>query len=219
MDNEAARQTTEGRDSLIEEGVFPPGAYHRRIVVVAEDGHVRAGLEDEPHRVEMVIRHNNKQVTGIEATTPRIPWTTCPGASEKIRGFVGLPLQHMHVPTGIDGRLQCTHMYDLARLAMARALVGQSVQYDVTIPDLIDGKTQGILLRDGEQILCWDVDGASVTGPDPFTEHIIRGVAEWPAGLDDDTLEAALVLRRGFFVSGVRTPAATQARNRMVHGL
>ena len=142
------------------------------------------------------MTHDGKRITGTQADTVRYPWSTCPGSVKKLHNMVGMPLQRMHVGTDRDGRLQCTHLYDLARLAAARALVGKSVQYDVDVPDRVDGRTRVTVYRDGAPILIWDVNGKAVEGPAPFAGHGYLGSPVWPEGLDDDTLEAAAVLRR-----------------------
>jgi hypothetical protein len=102
----------------------------------------------------------------------------------------------------------------LARLAAARALVGKSVQYDVDVPDRVDGRTRVTVYRDGAPILIWDVNGKVVEGPAPFNGHGYLGSPVWPEGLDDDTLEAAAVLRRGLMNSGIREPFAAISRVR-----
>jgi hypothetical protein len=193
---------------------LPRGAYHRRIVLIPEKDSVRAGLEDESHRMEMTVFHDGSKVTAIDAKTVRVPWNICPGAADKVRELIGVPLQRLHQSTGHDGKQHCTHLFDLARLAVARACVGTPVQYDGAVADRIDRKTHGALLRDGKRVMAWDVNGSAVTGPDPFTGHSLRGAPQWPADLDEETLEAALVLRRIFLVAQIREPQAATARDK-----
>jgi hypothetical protein len=192
---------------------LPHGYFYRRIVVLPEGDCVRGAVEDESHHMELKLYHDGARVTAIQGITHRIPWSACPEAPVRLNDFVGLDLRRMHESTGLDGRLQCTHLFDLTRLAMARALTGTPVQYDIAVEDRVDNRTHGIVLRDGAPILRWDVDGTSVTSPAPYVGHSIFGAAVWPAGLDDDTLEAALVLRRVFLIAGVREPSGTVARD------
>jgi hypothetical protein len=96
---------------------------------------------------------------------------------------------------------------------MARALIGKPVQYDIAVEDRIDDRTHAVVLRNGSPALRWEVEGTKVTAPDPYVGHSVFGTASWPAGLDDETLEAALVLRRVLLVAGIRDPAGEVARN------
>jgi hypothetical protein len=185
---------------------LPHGFFFRRVAVLVEDDRVRAAVEDESHHMELHLYHDGTRVTALQGITHRIPWSECPAAPARLPAFVGLSLRRMHESTGLDGREQCTHLFDLTRLAMARALVGTSVQYDIGVEDRIDNCTNGQLLRDGKPVMRWDVKGTKVMAPAPFIGHSVFGMAEWPPSLDDDTLEAALVLRRVFLIAGIREP-------------
>jgi hypothetical protein len=200
--------------SEIHQKKLPPGTYYRRLVAIVEPGRVRSGFEDENHRMELVVSHDGTRVTDIRCNQPYLPWNECPGAAQKIRDLIGTPLQRMHVSTGHDAKQHCTHLFDLTRVTIARAAVGVSVQYDVEVPDRIEGRTRSTVRRDGAPVLTWDVEGQTVTGPDPFTGHNLQGAPTWPAGLDSDTLEAALVMRRVLMLSQVREPYATVSRER-----
>jgi hypothetical protein len=191
---------------------LPFGAFHRRIVAIVESGRVRAALEDESHHMEVTVTHDGQHVTGIDGTTYRIPWSTCPAAVAKVKELIGLPLQRVNKTTGLDAKEQCTHLFDLTRIAIARAAVNTSVQYDVAVPDRIERRTQPELLCNGKPILTWDVDDYALTGPELYAGHNLRGAPKWPAGLDDDTIEAAIVLRRTIMLSMVRMPEAAAGR-------
>jgi hypothetical protein len=182
----------------------PAGVFHRRIVVIPETGVVRAGLEDEVHHMELALFHDGVRVTDIQSRSPRVPWSICPGAGEKLKELIGVPLQRMNRSTGRDAKEHCTHLFDLARLAMARGHLDAPVQYDGTVPDRIDDRTSAELLRDGKRVLFWDLAGFTVSTPGLFAGHETMGPPRWPAGLDDDTIEAALVLRRTIFVARSR---------------
>src|SRR4051812_19174623 len=91
---------------------LPPGTYYRRLVAIVEPGRVRAGFEDESHRMELVVSHDGTHVTDIQCDQPYLPWSECPGAAQKIRDLIGLPLQRMHVTTGQDAKHHCTHLFD-----------------------------------------------------------------------------------------------------------
>jgi hypothetical protein len=186
----------------------PIGVFHRRIVVVPEAGPeggiVRAGLEDDVHHMELTLFHDGARITDLQTRTHRVPWNICPGAGEKLKELIGVPLQRMNTSTGRDAKEHCTHLFDLARLAAARAYLKSPVQYDGSVPDRIDNRTSAELLRDGKRVLDWDLTEFMVTTPGPFEGHETMGPPLWPAGIDDDTIEAALVLRRTIFVARSR---------------
>jgi Protein of unknown function (DUF2889) len=190
---------------------LPHGHYHRRVIAIVEPGRVRAALEDESHCMEVTVYHDTR-VTDLQTESLRIPWNSCPNAGNKLRDLIGLPLQRMHESTGHDAKLHCTHLFDLTRLAIARAKAGASVQYDIEVEDRVEHRTRAELLRDGQSLLVWNVHHRTVTGPEPFTGHSLIGAPQWPGGLDDATLEAALVFRRVFLVAQIREPRGAVAR-------
>ncbi len=106
---------------------------------------------------------------------------------------------------------QCTHLHDLACLAVAHASRlsdsggAAARRYDVSLPDRQSGKTFAELSRDGEGVLSWslargtiesatpkDFQGAPLAGR-PFKEILIS------LG-NPDAIEAAWVLQRAVFV-------------------
>jgi hypothetical protein len=191
----------------------PTGVFHRRIVVIPEAGVVRAALEDEVHHMEVTIFHDGTRVTDLHAISHRIPWNVCPGATEKLKDLIGVPLQRMNKSTGRDAKEHCTHLFDLARVALARAYLKTPVQYDGSVPDRVNNRTRAELLRNGKPVLAWDLTDFTVTAPDLFKGHDTMGPPRWPAGLDDDAIEDALVLRRTVFVARSRDLEAVRAMN------
>ena len=63
-----------------------------------------------------------------------------------------------------------------------------------------------MLTRDGEVLWTWEVDGAEIVGPERFAGlSLKRPFADWIArNLSPDEAEAAIVLRRGIFISNGR---------------
>ncbi len=62
---------------------------------------------------------------------------------------------------------------------------------------LLDGQRHTVTLaRDGEALLAWELEGARVVAPAPWSEAV-GGFARWAdATFDADTAEAAIVLKR-----------------------
>lgn len=182
------------------------GAYRRRIRLVAADAAVVADLEDDFHRFRVTLRHDGTRVVAVEGEALRHPWTACPGAVEPLRLLAGMPLAPS--ATAIrdhgDPRQNCTHLFDLAGLAVAHAASGRSARtYDAVVPDRVHLRTWATLARDGEPLLAWDVDGLTIDGPAPFAGVALRGsFIRWATEtLDPDTAEAAIVLRRACEIS------------------
>lgn len=183
------------------------GAFRRRIrVVIDAPGSVAGGLEDDFHYFQVQVRHDAGQVTAMEASSRRWPWTTCPGAAEPLRALVGMPVSPRCLAVGdwTDPRQNCTHMFDLAGLAVAHAErggpIGTTRQYDVEIPFGAQGRdrTAVRLWRDGQLTLTWTLEGLACVDPPPYSEVRWRGgFLRWAdEHLDVDTAEAAIVLRR-----------------------
>jgi len=162
-------------------------------------------LEDDFHHFRAYIAHDGRTVTHVRGEGLRIPWTTCAGASEPLESLVGAPLapSASEVARHADVRLQCTHLYDAATLAVAAAARGiERRVYDASIPDRVDGRARVTLARDGEGVLEWEVDGLDVVQPAPYAGiSLMAGFVRWCADtLDVETAEAAIVLRRAVFI-------------------
>jgi len=190
------------------------GSYRRCIVLEAGPGRARGELADDFHHFAATLDHDGAAVTAVRGEAIRVPWTTCPGAVDPLRHLVGAPLRAdaSAVARHADPRLQCTHLYDAACLAVAcaarQAATGDASarrRYDFTLPDRRDGRTRPTLLRDGRPLLAWTVAGLAVEDAEPavFGGRALMG-AGWHALVDSledpDLAEAAFVMRRAVFI-------------------
>ncbi|HEV8296202.1 MAG TPA: hypothetical protein VGQ20_02865 [Acidimicrobiales bacterium] len=190
------------------------GALRRRHIVTVPDARtVVAGMEDEMHRFELVLRHDDQVVTAIEGTPVRWPWSPCLDSPAALHAVEGMPLTTAPAAIGrfTDARQQCTHQFDLAGLAVAHAARtargGEPVrQYDAVVPDWVDPPYTASLQRDGVDVLSWTLGADAITAPEPFAGLPLRGrFIEWcEANLDDDLAEAAMLLRRAVWISPAR---------------
>ena len=149
---------------------YGQGIYRRRIRMTGSEGRVRAELEDDFHHFAVTLGYADGAITRAEGEAIRYPWTTCPGATEPLRRLEGLPLSRSLGAPGraLNAREQCTHLFDVACLAITHAASGRaSRQYDIEIPDRVKGRTTVRLSRDGELRLAWDLDGMEILGPPP----------------------------------------------------
>jgi hypothetical protein len=184
-----------------------PGIYRRRILIEGGDGEVRADLEDDPHRYGVRLRHDGQQVTGIEGVALRTPWALCVGAVVMLHELVGMALspKPQAVYRRTDGSQQCTHLFDLAGLAIAHAARGTvRRQYDmqVSCPEA-DDVQEAVLQRDGEEVLRWQFRRPLMLAPERFAGFSFKRllVAAEAPGVDIDEHEAIVVLHRASFTS------------------
>lgn len=192
------------------------GIFRRRVAARAEGNRVFAGVEDDLHHFEIDIAHDGRAVTEIEGRSIRYPWTTCPHATAGIGAMAGTSIAlPVKVAPEIDARLQCTHLYELARLAVAQAVRGGRRQYDIEMPDRVDNLARATIRRDGAALFAWDLDGYRVIGPGPFAGIEIMGRISWPDEVraDPEALEACLVLRRAITVASIRNPGKEGIRD------
>jgi DUF2889 family protein len=187
-----------------------PGIYRRRIRIVTTPGQARADLEDDPHRYGVIVHHDGERVTGVQGIALRTPWSLCRDAVNVLDRLIGMALSPdpQEVYRHTDGRSQCTHLFDLAGLAVAHAARGIAQrQYDIETPCLDTRQAREARLSvDGELRLTWTLQRTAILGPAPFAGQDLRSMMSWAKArfLDRDAFEAVMVLRRAVFVSGNR---------------
>jgi Protein of unknown function (DUF2889) len=164
---------------------------------------VDAALEDDFHHFRVALRHDGQCVVEIEGRALRWPWSTCPAAAGPLRALVGMPLSPRAGAVGewTDPHANCTHLFDLAGLAVAHATrSAERRQYDAEIPFGAQSgpPTRVRLWRDGDVVLDWVLEGGRVADPAPYTGAPWRGgFMRWAdATLPVEEAEAAIVLRR-----------------------
>lgn len=183
------------------------GAFRRRIRLIATGlGEVQGGLEDDFHHFEVTVRFDDHGVTDVEGRALRFPWTTCGDAVVPLRELEGMPLSDRFLAAGerADPHANCTHLFDLAGLAVAHAArggpVGTTRQYDAEIPAMpVDGGERVVRLwRDGAPVHTWVMQERRCIAPEPFAGAPWRGgFLRWAdETFAPDEAEAAMVLRR-----------------------
>ncbi len=186
---------------------YGSGVYRRRIRLAAEGRVVRGTLVDDFHDFSVRLEHDAVRVSKLEGAARRIPWATCPAAAVPLARLEGMPLTRSlrSIARHTDPRAQCTHLFDLASLAVTFAASGAASRfYELAVPDRVGARTQATLNRDGLSVLRWQIDGARIEDPPPFAGHSLAGggFLEWvEATLDPELAEAAQVLRRAAVIS------------------
>ena len=187
----------------------------RRVVrmtswTTAGGGHIRAVVEDDYHHFRVALEHDGTRITRTSADAPRQPYSLCGDAGQRLQELIGLTLSPnpSFASQKVNARLQCTHQFDIAALAMAAAARGiHSRRYDVMVPDAEQGQTTATLARDGAPLFQWEMQGSKILAPEPYAgQDIAKSFAAWVASsLEPDDAEAALIMRRTVFISGART--------------
>ena len=183
-----------------------PSIFRRKIMADATGDTVYAGVEDDFHHYEIVVTHDGTVVTSANANSIRTPFVTCAKAGDQLGLLTGHPISTR--PSGLpDPHHQCTHMFELAVIALGQAVRGGRREYEVAVPHRkFGGPGSATLHRDGELIFNWVLEGDLVTAPPEFDGKNVRGLARWAeSACDDETLEAIRVLRRGIHVSSGRS--------------
>ena len=186
----------------------PAGSYVRRIILGAPDtATVVAALEDDFHRFALTLHHDGARVTGCTGEAIRYPWSECPGALTVLSELKDVPLARRgtSISAHVDSHANCTHLFDLAGLAVAHAAAGRTRrEYLAVVPDRDpEGRTHARLSCDGTEMLAWEVAGLQVQSPSPYSGVQLRGgFLKWAAEhLADEEAEWATVLRRACEIS------------------
>ena len=181
-------------------------AFRRRIRLKKySETEVVAGVEDDFHAFKLLLTHDGQKVVGVEGEALRYPLDTCPGSLSLLQQLEGISLSKDPRAIGAfaDPRQHCTHLFDLAGLAIAHACRdAQSRQYDICIPD--NALSELFLKCDGELILHMSLAEKIIQSPQQYQgQSIEQGFSAWVQQniSDQEEREAALVLQRGRFVS------------------
>ena len=190
----------------VEDPAYGSRIFRRRIRLEKRGSAIAAGLEDIMHACKLVMQVEDGAIGAIEGTWYRHPNISCRGATAQLGAFVGklLTADRLVFRDYVDPRQQCTHFHDLLGLAMRHALRDEAVrQYDIAIPDMVDGKTWAEVQLNGVAQHRWDIDSANILGPDALKGRPLeKGFSRWAAeAWTGNLLEAAQVLQMGIFVS------------------
>jgi hypothetical protein len=209
----------------------PIGAYRRRIELATRrladsSQEARIAIEDDHHHFRISVFAKDGVVTEVAGQPLRVPNLICPSASSQLYQLAGKLLDGSYAATlGMtDIRQHCTHLAEMASLGMVmlardvpRRTYEAEVRYDDDAGRPVDSRSTATLRRDGQQVMQWRMQGLEITDPDPYAgRSIVRGFTPFVSELDDETGEAALVLRRAIFTSfgrgqdldAVQTPRA-----------
>jgi hypothetical protein len=169
-------------------------------------GEVRACLEDDFHHFRVRVDHAGGKIQHVDGWAVRHPYSTCPLAAGQLSRLVNAPLNGLaHAVMRVTNPSeQCTHLIELAGLAIAAAARSIAQRwYDIAVPRRDAGRTLATLDKDGSRMLAWELLDTTIIGPVPFQGVSLReGMAAWAlAHLSEEEAEAALILRRCALIS------------------
>jgi hypothetical protein len=179
-----------------------PWAYRRTITVTtARSGHVRAELADTHHQMSIEVEHNDGLVRAVTPEGQRLPWSTCVIGLRGAERLVGLTLDEASELRvwAADRSGHCTHMLDLALLAVGHAYGPAEAHYELGVSPPAGRRRRAWVRLDGRTVLDWRLDGSTITGPESWTGLDIAAREFLPrlrAGAPPDIQEAAIMLRR-----------------------
>lgn len=180
---------------------------------------VVAWIEDDFHHFGVSLEHDGERITDVRMAAPRTPWITCPGAAEPLRELIGKPLSRRASDIGrlLNMREQCTHVFDLAGLAMAHAAQQRPHRrYQAIIQDRkvlgwnghrpLLGPTSARLLCNDQEVMFWDIAQGHITAPPIYAGQALdEGFRAWTERMAEEPAEFATILRRAQLVAGGRT--------------
>ena len=175
-------------------------AFRRAIIVTVGDGRIDAELEDDFHRFGVTLRHDGAAVTRAEGRAARFPWTTCPEAPNALAALVGSPL--VADPTFLyrhtDPRAQCTHLFELAVVALSQAARASGERlFEASASDPDAGPRRAEHCIDGALAAAWDLVGDTITAPAEYAGRAVSSLtSQGLSALDPETALHMLILRR-----------------------
>ncbi|WP_310531985.1 hypothetical protein [Novosphingobium sp.] len=181
-----------GRAGAMPEANLP--GFRRRFLITPAQFAVTAALEDDIHRMVVTLHHDGESVTRVEAEMARHPWDLCPGAVAKVEAdFAGRPL----APSArdIDKKANCTHLFDLAELALRHAGDAAPTPYEMLVSDPADGRVTAVLRRNGQERLRWHLQDDQMLEPHPAKGLPLIGLRPWIASLSDEARHEARMLQ------------------------
>jgi hypothetical protein len=181
--------------------------YARRIDVRTSPGRVVAEMEDYVHHFRVELEHADGVVTRAVGTGVRVPWTTCPLGAAGVARLAGAKVGPDTGDTwvGSDRTDQCTHVIDLAAVAVAHA-DRPSLRYLARVSPGGGPRRRAVLSADNEPVLVWELEDDLVTsglftGLRVRSSQLKQRMRELP---DADQREHVAILRRACHIAPSR---------------
>ena len=190
---------------------YGTGRFQRRIRLVNTPDRVLCELEDCSHGFKVDVVHSEGQITELAPQVIRHPLSTCGGAVEPLKKFIGLSTGQTTIDyySQVKPKLNCTHLYDLTALGATHA--GRDEQerlYDIIVPDELDGGTTITIQLNGKTIFEWQVSEWAMAAPEHLKgKPLHSGFLHWVLREyedDQEMLACALMAQKAYLVSQAR---------------
>ena len=186
------------------------GRYHRRVRIVGDTWTSSADVEDDEHRFGADINHDGQRVLSVAGRAIRTPWTACPLAALQLTELCDTPLLSSPYKVIRQVRLahQCTHMVDMAVLAVCAAALGIARrEYDcvLTVEDKGGADWRiGTLRRDNEPRTHWVVKDGVVLEPASYAGCEMLRSSRWVEERTSriEEIESVFIMQRAMLVAG-----------------
>ncbi|BAI95098.1 hypothetical protein Sj15T_29980 [Sphingobium sp. TA15] len=198
---------------------YGTGSTIRRVSLRARPNRVDSHLLDNFHEMRCSILHDASIVTAIAGQGIRLPTTACPGAIAQLQSLVGLPIgtPRRDFYTGGIARRHCTHLLDLAVMAIGHAQ-GPSMEivYEAEVPDEVELPVPITIRRNGRLVCRWLVRQGAILDPLELRGRPLgAGFAAWASrAFEQGRLEAATILARTWLIAIGRRYRPSQVAGR-----
>jgi len=197
------------------------GTCRRMVAFKSHNNIVEAHLSDDFHEMRCFVRHDGAIVTHIESETIRIPTSACPAATAQLQKLIGVPIKTPRGDYYADDRARahCTHLYDLAVLAIGLAPAASlQTRFEANVPDETDAPVVLTVRQDGRIIHEWTVRDGTLLAPEPLRGNTLaKGFARWAAAaFSGTTLDAATILARTWLIAVGRQFQMSEAQSKPI---
>ena len=177
--------------------------FWRRFRLTPSPGAVQAEVEDDFHCMSVIVFHDGYRATQIVINMRRAPWSTCPGAQERLaQTFTGVDLAQF--PARGEKKANCTHLYDLAQMAAGHAGSEEQVIYDILVSDPEEGQRNAEIRRNGVTLLSWVESGFKIVKPEAAAGIRLDQLRAWIETLAPQLQEPARMLQWGNMLANGR---------------
>lgn len=187
---------------------YGSGQYLRSLEILRlGDREYAFAMEDSYHAFAVTFRHDGSHLSALQAHWHRQPMGSCSGAGKALERMVGCPLSDDIYAAGQfqDGRLHCTHHFDMLSLAIVHAhQEREDRRYDVVIADAPAGNVCPELFVNDRSTLCLQLrDHQYITSPGHYQGvSLMRGFNVWAREhLEAEEREYAFIIQKAMFVA------------------
>ncbi|MCB1666719.1 MAG: DUF2889 domain-containing protein [Porticoccaceae bacterium] len=177
----------------------------RKVSLKSEPGMVTAQFADIYHEMACILHHDGEKITSLKGEIIRFPTNLCPGAEKFIQELEGTSIntEFKDLYANQRAKRQCTHLFDLAALAIRHSHRSDERIYEAVVPDM-DGIVDVSISCNGSLVHQWQILNQQMVSSDELNgKPLIQGFIGWASRYykNSDELEAAIILSRTIFIA------------------